>query len=157
MNQTFMTLCSSRYFLWIYNLPYLRFSRAHPLRSKVLLSGASIYLAEDRENIPSMPHSLWLALVTMTTVGYGDYYPKTSQGRIWSTCQGLQIGATSHIFHRGAISVKLWNDFQLFLLQKPGTVFKKTHQRNHDTKELLKQSFWREMKPNRFSLEAFPQ
>jgi hypothetical protein len=37
----------------------------------VLLSATFIYLFEDRRNIPSMPHSLWLAVVTLTTVGYG--------------------------------------------------------------------------------------
>ena len=37
----------------------------------VLVSATFIYFFEDRNNIPSMPHALWLAVVTMTTVGYG--------------------------------------------------------------------------------------
>lgn len=30
---------------------------------------------EERSNIPSIYHAMWLAIVTMTTVGYGDYFP----------------------------------------------------------------------------------
>ena len=36
---------------------------------EVMVSATAIFLGETRETIPSMPHSLWLALVTMTTVG----------------------------------------------------------------------------------------
>ena len=46
----------------------------------VLFFATGIYLVESRDNIPSMPHSIWLALVTMTTVGYGDLYPKSARG-----------------------------------------------------------------------------
>lgn len=47
----------------------------------ILLTAANcIYLAEERSNIPSLGHSHWLALVTMTTVGFGDYTPKSSYG-----------------------------------------------------------------------------
>jgi len=53
----------------------------------VLISATFIYLFEDRSNIPSMPHSLWLAVVTMTTVGYGDYYPTSIGGYL--TVAGL--------------------------------------------------------------------
>ena len=37
---------------------------------------------ESRSNIPSMNHSLWLAVVTITTVGYGDYFPKSLPGYV---------------------------------------------------------------------------
>uniref|UniRef100_A0A7S4SHQ8 EF-hand domain-containing protein n=1 Tax=Alexandrium monilatum TaxID=311494 RepID=A0A7S4SHQ8_9DINO len=39
-----------------------------------------IYLVEPRDSIESIPMSLWLTIVTMSTVGYGDVTPKTSLG-----------------------------------------------------------------------------
>mmetsp|Transcript_38629 Transcript_38629/g.92270 ORF Transcript_38629/g.92270 Transcript_38629/m.92270 type:complete len:369 (-) Transcript_38629:22-1128(-) len=47
-----------------------------------LFSATAIYLGEARSSIPSMQHSLWLAIVTMTTVGYGDFFPRSLAGYI---------------------------------------------------------------------------
>lgn len=33
-------------------------------------------------NLRSMENAFWLAITTMTTVGYGDYFPRTLYGRI---------------------------------------------------------------------------
>ena len=55
---------------------------SYMLSVMTLSSATVIYLVEPRDNIPSMPHSLWLALVTMTTVGYGDYFPVTFAGYV---------------------------------------------------------------------------
>jgi hypothetical protein len=40
-----------------------------------------IYIVEDNPNIASMPDAWYLAVITMTTVGYGDIHPQTKIGR----------------------------------------------------------------------------
>lgn len=38
--------------------------------------------AADEANIDSLVHGMWFSVVTLTTVGYGDYYPVTPAGRV---------------------------------------------------------------------------
>ena len=61
------------------------------LAAVTLLGGATIYLVEGRVNpqIASFGDGLWWALVTVTTVGFGDIVPVTGLGRI--------IGATQMV------------------------------------------------------------
>jgi polar amino acid transport system substrate-binding protein len=52
--------------------------------------GTLIWLAERKENpeqfprrpVPGIANGVWFALVTMTTVGYGDRVPTTTAGRV---------------------------------------------------------------------------
>lgn len=51
----------------------------------VILFSSAIYFAEaDHTNTAfiSIPHAFWWAVVTMTTVGYGDMYPETVWGKM---------------------------------------------------------------------------
>jgi voltage-gated potassium channel len=58
------------------------------------LSAVGIYYFENEaqpENFASVFHSLWWSVATLTTVGYGDIYPVTVGGRIF-TFVVLMIG-----------------------------------------------------------------
>lgn len=50
----------------------------------ILVSGSLLYVAEAEaqpDKFGSIPRALWWAIVTLTTVGYGDAYPVTALGR----------------------------------------------------------------------------
>jgi voltage-gated potassium channel len=48
----------------------------------VTIIGSVMYIIEGPENgFDSIPHSIYWAIVTLTTVGYGDIYPSTALGQ----------------------------------------------------------------------------
>ena len=56
----------------------------------VALSVLHFERSAPNANITTMGDSLWWAIVTITTIGYGDYYPVTTPGR-WAAA-ALMIG-----------------------------------------------------------------
>ena len=50
----------------------------------VMIFASCVYYAEGGpdSNFPSIPHAFWWAVVTMTTVGYGDVSPESFPGKI---------------------------------------------------------------------------
>ena len=50
----------------------------------IIIFSSAIYYAEfegDKKTFTSIPDAFWFTLVTMTTVGYGDYVPLTLAGK----------------------------------------------------------------------------
>jgi voltage-gated potassium channel len=73
----------------------------------VLIVGTLMYLIEGEENgFTSIPQSMYWAVVTITTVGYGDVVPKTVVGRILATFVMI-LGYAIIAVPTGIVSVEL--------------------------------------------------
>jgi len=75
----------------------------------LILSASIMYLIEGQthESFSSVPKSLWWAVITFTTVGYGDIYPVTPLGKIVASIVavlGIALyGIITSIFSAGFI------------------------------------------------------
>lgn len=75
--------------------------------SLVLILGSLLYLVEGEENgFTSIPQSIYWAIVTITTVGYGDIAPATVLGKILASIAML-TGYSIIAVPTGIISVEI--------------------------------------------------
>merc|ERR1719440_564354 len=58
-----------------------------------LTFAAMIYFVEPRSNMQTYPQAIWLSIVTMTTVGYGDTVPQDPNGLGHIVVSALVIGS----------------------------------------------------------------
>jgi voltage-gated potassium channel len=73
----------------------------------VLIAGAMMYVIEGEKNgFTSIPTSIYWAIVTMTTVGFGDITPKTPLGQILASIMMI-VGYGIIAVPTGIVSVEL--------------------------------------------------
>ena len=96
----------------------------------VITLGTLMYLVESGEpdsNFTSIPRGIYWAVVTMTTVGYGDITPVTATGQFLSTVVML-MGYTILAVPTGIVSASMINQNQ----KDPGQVCPHCHKVGHD-------------------------
>lgn len=84
----------------------------------VLVFASMLYIVEPENNIGSMPKAMWLTVVTMTTVGYGDTTPDTVAGHLITSLltlfsilyTAMPIGIIGNAF------TQIWQDRDRILL-----------------------------------------
>ena len=77
----------------------------------VVLFGSLMYVIEGPENgYTSIPQSMYWAIVTMTTVGYGDITPQTVPGQMLSSCVMI-LGYAIIAVPTGIVTVQLSRTF----------------------------------------------
>ena len=75
----------------------------------VMILGAAMYLVESNQNgssFTSIPKSVYWAVVTITTVGYGDIAPQTPLGQCLATI-AMMLGYSIIIVPTGVFSVEI--------------------------------------------------
>lgn len=80
----------------------------------VIAIGTLMYMIEGAEpgtQFNNIPNSIYWAIVTMTTVGYGDITPTTALGKFLSACVML-IGYTIIAVPTGIVSVSMMKEYK---------------------------------------------
>lgn len=101
----------------------------------LLVLTASLAILEAERNIPgatitNYPDALWWSLVTITTVGYGDYTPVTGEGRLITLA--LMVGGIALV---GVITATLAS----WITDRVNTGNQKDEDTNHDRLHTLEQ------------------
>ena len=107
------------------------FSRAFLVGLGVLLTvllvvGASLWAAERHKNdnipskaVPGIGNGMWLAIVTMTTVGYGDIAPVTRSGRLIASVWMLVSMVTASSLTAGIATVLTLTQLHVSMISTP--------------------------------------
>jgi voltage-gated potassium channel len=81
----------------------------------IIISACFIYLAEkdaQPDKFSSIPESMYWSVVTLTTIGYGDVYPITVIGRLF-TCVIALVGIALIAFPTAIITSGFFEDAQM--------------------------------------------
>ena len=77
----------------------------------VIVIGSAMYVIEGEENgFTSIPTAIYWAIVTLTTVGYGDISPQTSIGKMLASMVMI-TGYAIIAVPTGIVSVEMGNAF----------------------------------------------
>ena len=93
----------------------------------VLFSSTITYMVENTaqpDKFSSIPQTLWWAVITLTTVGYGDVYPITSLGQFVGSITAL-LGVCTVALLTGIIAASFSNQAQKRKEEQNLIVFKK--------------------------------
>lgn len=80
----------------------------------LILSSFLIYIFESSaqpEKFPDIPSSMWWAIATLTTVGYGDVYPITAEGKIVASIVAI-LGIGLFALPTGILGAGFVEEFQ---------------------------------------------
>ena len=118
----------------------------------VVLFSSTIYYLENKDNseqFDSIPASLWWAIVTMTTVGYGDMAPVTPFGRIVGALCAI-FGVVVMVCRPSPVFISSFNDIYM---RHIGQLRKKSKQIDADDSSLKVKKNWRSaIKPSNILL-----
>jgi len=80
----------------------------------LIISASLMYYAENKvqpEEFSNIPEAMWWAVVTLTTVGYGEVVPATSFGRVLAGCVAV-LGISLFAIPAGIIASGFIEQFQ---------------------------------------------
>ncbi len=88
----------------------------------MVLSASFMYYAEhlaQPEAFPDIPSSMWWAIVTLTTVGYGDVYPITTMGKVFAAVIAI-LGIGMFALPTGILGASFVEELEKQRLEKAG-------------------------------------